>query len=251
MQDEDEVGETVGTDLLELISLTRNHISEVARLEGQRKVEVEVTSTTRKELVLLVPNLRVWAPALCEDGELLWSPPGASAEAEVVGSTASVVTRQRLPLEVPVKGLFLRQWGVEGAGPGQFKHPYGVAAGEHGVVVADTANHRMQVFGLDGTFVRQWGEEGAGPGQFNCPFGVVVVGDELIVCDYANHRIQVFGPAGDFVRQWGGPGNGPELFHGPCSVAVKGNEVIVVEKQNHRVQVFGLDGAFVRQWGGE
>ena len=80
------------------------------------------------ERVLLPPGLRVWAPALCEDGELLWSPPGARAEAKVVESTESVVTRQQLPLEMPVEGLFVRQWGEEGDAPGQLDAPYAVAA---------------------------------------------------------------------------------------------------------------------------
>ena len=69
-QDEDDGDdETSGQDFMELIHLTRRHISEAARLEGLREVEVEVTATTHKDLVL-----RVRAPALCEDGELLWSP---------------------------------------------------------------------------------------------------------------------------------------------------------------------------------
>ena len=133
MQDEDDAGdETSGKDFVELVQLTRRHISEVARLEGLREVEVEVTVRTRKELVLLPPGLRVWAPALCEDGELLWSPPGARTEAKVVESTESVVTRQHLPLERPVEGLFVRQWGEHGNGPGQFAQPYGVSWGTRG-----------------------------------------------------------------------------------------------------------------------
>ena len=37
-----------GQDLMELIHLTRRHISEVARLEGLRGVDVEVTDTRAK-----------------------------------------------------------------------------------------------------------------------------------------------------------------------------------------------------------
>ena len=191
MQDEDDVNdETSGKDFVELVQLTRRHISEVARLESLREVEVDVTVTTRKELVLLPPGLRVRAPALCEDdGELLWSPPGARTEAKVAETTESIVTRQRLPLEMPVEGVFVRQWGER---PGQFNEPYAVAVWGQEVVVCDRDNHRVQVFGLDGTFVRQWGEAGAGPGQFNQPCGVAVVGCEVVVCDIENHRMQVF-----------------------------------------------------------
>ena len=157
MQDEDDGDdETAGKDLVELIQLPRRHISEVARLEGLREVEVDISTLTRKELVLQPSGLRVWAPALCEDGELLWSPPGARTEAKVVDTKESVVTRQHVPLEMPVAGLFVRQWGENGYGPGH-NTPCGVAVGRQEVVVCDRDNHRVQVFGLDGTFLRQWG----------------------------------------------------------------------------------------------
>ena len=45
-----------------------------------------------------------------------------------------------------VDGNFLRQWGSEGDG---------IAVDQGGVFVADTNNHRVQVFQLDGTFVRE------------------------------------------------------------------------------------------------
>ena len=57
----------------------------------------------------------------------------------------------------------LRQWtGWEG-GAGQFSYPREIAIGpDNNVYVADTDNHRIQVFGTDGAFLRQWGEEGPG-----------------------------------------------------------------------------------------
>ena len=65
VQDEDDGDdETAGKDFMELIHLIRRHISEVARLEGLREVDVEVTDRTHKELVLLPPGLRVRAPAM-------------------------------------------------------------------------------------------------------------------------------------------------------------------------------------------
>ena len=82
----------------------------------------------------------------------------------------------------------MRQWGEEGAGSGQFNQPCGVAVVEGEVIVCDTFNHRMQVFGWDGTFLRQWGVEGAGPGQFSGPSGVAVKRNVA-----ASNRVQVFG----------------------------------------------------------
>jgi hypothetical protein len=39
------------------------------------------------------------------------------------------------------------------------------------VYIADTDNHRIQVFDADGTFLGKWGSEGSGDGQFLAPRG--------------------------------------------------------------------------------
>ena len=123
LQDEDDGDdETSSKDFMELIHLTRRHISEVARLEGLREVEVEVSDTTHKELVLLPSGLRVRAPALCEDGELLWSPPGARTEAKVVESTESVHGDNITPGQCPWRGrsraFLFDSWESVGQGRG-------------------------------------------------------------------------------------------------------------------------------------
>ena len=87
-------------------------------------------------------------------------------------------------------GSFVRQWGTQGSGEGQFNAFTGVAVNGDEVLVADDGNHRVQVFGLDGSFVRQWGKQGGGAGQFEHPEGVAVSEGEVFVsCD---HRVQVF-----------------------------------------------------------
>ena len=54
-------------------------------------------------------------------------------------------------------GSFVRQWGGEGSGEGQFDGPYGVVVNGDEVLVTDLSNDRVQVFGLEGSFMRQWG----------------------------------------------------------------------------------------------
>lgn len=45
-------------------------------------------------------------------------------------------------------GLYLTRWGTSGTGSNQFNGPVGVAVGPTGnVYVADTGNHRVQMFG--------------------------------------------------------------------------------------------------------
>ena len=61
------------------------------------------------------------------------------------------------------------------------------------VIVTDSLNHRVQVFGLDGIFVRQWDGEGDGPGrrrQLLDPCCVAVVGGEVLVSVAGHHRVR-------------------------------------------------------------
>ncbi len=93
-----------------------------------------------------------------------------------------------------VDGCYLRQWGKQGAGPGDFNGPACIlvtAAGE--VLVTDFDNHRIQVFGLDGTFKHSFGSEGDGPGQFQKPYTMALSATgELYVTEYNATRVQVF-----------------------------------------------------------
>ena len=61
------------------------------------------------------------------------------------------------------------------------------------IYVADTNNHRVQVFDSDGEHLGNIGSEGSGNGQFQFPRGIEV--DSLgtvYVADTNNRRVQVF-----------------------------------------------------------
>jgi len=155
-------------------------------------------------------------------------------------------------------------WGIEGGEPGQFLWPRGIAVSSDGFVyVADSQNHRIQKFTLDGQFVTAWGGRGEcgevsiAPGTFCEPWGVAVGPDgSVYVADTWAHRIQKFTPDGVFVTEWGiygeaAVGQGPALFYGPRDVAVgPDGRVYVTDTGNKRVQVFEPDGTFVADWGG-
>lgn len=194
--------------------------------------------------------LRQWGSAGSVAGQLC----GPSGIAVASGGEVVVVDRFSHCVQVfRADGGFLRTWGSKGSGHGQFMHPLGVAVAPSGteVVVADTNNHRIQVFRLsDGTFLRQWGTRGSAGGQVQHPVGVCVARTgAVVVTESGGHRVQVFRLSdGAFLRQWGAWGPVPGQFQFVWDVAVRGNEVLVADIGNGRVQVFQLDGTFVRTW---
>ncbi|MDP6314547.1 MAG: hypothetical protein QGF76_09755, partial [Arenicellales bacterium] len=117
---------------------------------------------------------------------------------------------------------FEKKWGSRGSGNGQFYHPYGIAFdGSGNVYVADTYNHRVQVFDSSGNFLRKWGSRGSANGQFRYPPGIAVDGSgNVYVADTYNHRVQVFDSSGNFLRKWGSYGSGNGQFRYPFGIAV-------------------------------
>ncbi|MFZ1508435.1 MAG: hypothetical protein WAV74_16795, partial [Anaerolineae bacterium] len=87
------------------------------------------------------------------------------------------------------------------------------------VYVADTGNHRVQVFTAAGVFLRTFGRLGRGQGEFYNPRSIAVRGDRVYVADTNNSRVQVFTLQGDFVRQVGRWAAGdPDGLSDPVSV---------------------------------
>ncbi len=131
-------------------------------------------------------------------------------------------------------------FGSHGSGDGQFNDTSGVAVdGAGNVYVADTGNHRVQVFDSSRNHSASFGSYGRGDGQFSDPRGVAVDGaGNVYVADTGNHRVQVFDP------NWNhsgtiGPGRGDGRFYHPHGVAVDGaGNVYVADTYNSRVQVF-------------
>lgn len=142
--------------------------------------------------------------------------------------------------------------GSRGSEPGCFTWPRGIAVGPDNImVVADSSNHRVQVFDSNGIFVKEFGQYGSGEGEFDCLAGVAVnrIG-QYIIADRYNHRIQVFDPAGRFLRSFGSQGTGDGKFNYPWGITTDAlGFIYVCDKENHRVQVFQSDGTFVGKFG--
>ncbi|MCW5556924.1 MAG: hypothetical protein KIT22_03655, partial [Verrucomicrobiae bacterium] len=132
-------------------------------------------------------------------------------------------------------------WGSPGDLPGQFNRAEGIAAGpDDAVYVADSCNHRIQVFDRDGKFLRSHGRAGSHPGEYSYPYDIRVASDGTqFVCEFGNSRITVLDAQDRVLEVLGGAGAGPGRFANPWSIALdsKGN-LYVADSQNHRVQKF-------------
>lgn len=158
---------------------------------------------------------------------------------------------------VPSPTLVINESGIPGSEAGQLTSPRNLAVGTDGhIYVADSGNHRIQVFAVDGTYITSWGEFGTAPGQFNEPWGIAVDENFVYVADTWNHRIQKFTLDGAFMGVFGQSGSvdgtdgGLGLFFGPRDVALlPNNQLLVTDTGNHRMQVLTRDGEFLQQVG--
>lgn len=105
-------------------------------------------------------------------------------------------------------GSRIRQWGSEGAEPGEFRFlangtdvPHGSIAvdSRSRVYVSDSGNYRVQVFDSSGGFLRDFGTAGLLEGQFLWPFDLSV--DEqgnIYILDDNAYNLQKFSADGTF-----------------------------------------------------
>ncbi|MBM3882129.1 MAG: hypothetical protein FJ387_20810 [Verrucomicrobia bacterium] len=133
----------------------------------------------------------------------------------------------------------LRAFGRFGSGPGEFNRPEGLGLDGFGrLFVADSCNHRVQVFSPEGQWLGAYGRAGSGAGELSYPYDVRVdrVGNQF-VCEFGNSRIQVFDGAHQPLETIGGPGAGPGQFSNPWSIALdSAGNLYVADGGNHRVQ---------------
>jgi len=155
------------------------------------------------------------------------------------------------------KGILIFSFGSKGSGKTQLMNPLGLDVDEAGnVFVADSGNHRIQIFGQDGRWISSFDlirETGSNPPD---PTDVAVYGakDRCYVVDNDNHKILMFNKTGSkFLGQWGTRGQVLGKFRYPFFITVsKKGAVAVVDLLNTRVQVFNPDGKFfhlVGSWG--
>ena len=114
------------------------------------------------------------------------------------------------------------------------------------IAVADTGNHRVQVFHPNGTPAYSFGSYGYGNKQLASPYAVAAGPDgRIVVADYGHAPVQVFHPNGTFALAFGSYGSGDGEFNVLSAVAAgPDGRIAVADTGNHRVQVFHPNGTF-------
>jgi ABC-type Fe3+ transport system permease subunit/DNA-binding beta-propeller fold protein YncE len=187
---------------------------------------------------------------------------GVNSHGEYFLSEYTVVDRvQRFSLDFPKKGdkanptaspspgiahpafHLLSLWGAPGLAPGQFNRAEGIGiATNDWVYIADSCNHRIQVFTPDGRFIRTYGRAGSAPGELSYPYDIKIdTAGNQFVCEFGNSRVSVFDANDRLIEVIGQarPGTEPGRFANPWSLTLDSHgNLYVADSQNHRVQKF-------------
>ncbi|CAL1261448.1 unnamed protein product [Larinioides sclopetarius] len=170
----------------------------------------------------------------------------------VIDLTSKFISATMYPLKSQIKRqkmIYHCKFGEFGVMEGQFTEPSGVAVNaQNDIIVADTNNHRIQIFDKEGRFKFQFGECGKRDGQLLYPNRVAVVktsGDIIVTERSPTHQIQIYNQYGQFVRKFGA-----NILQHPRGVTVdiKGR-IIVVECKVMRVIIFDQLGNVLQKFG--
>ncbi len=180
------------------------------------------------------------------------------------GSLFVADSRNHRVVHLDSQGLFLNAFGgygnvMDGEIPGGLMNePWGVAVGMDGnVYVADTWNHRIQVFTPNGQFLRMWSvfEVNGLPDGFWGPRGIAVdQTGRVFVTDTGKQRVVVFDSNGTYLTQFGGLGLEAGNLDEPVGIEIGlDGKIYIADTWNYRVQVFepdptGLQFRSARLW---
>ena len=184
----------------------------------------------------------------------------------------------------------LSSFGSFGEGAGELREPGNVEVGSDGsVYVADTYNHRIDVFSPGGVFLRAFGkgvspaggdvcttscragEEDGSAGSMKLPHDVALgAGGDVFVADFGNNRIDVFSATGEFLYAFGKnvnagagssdvctdscqpspPSEGAGAIYAPVGLDFGTSDTLyVTDAANRRIDVFSAAGEFLYAFG--
>lgn len=136
---------------------------------------------------------------------------------------------------------FLGSVGRPGDRPGEFARAEGIGVDARDqLYVADSCNHRIQVFDASGRFIREHGKAGQGMGDLSYPYDVRVdPSGRQYVCEFGNSRVQIFDEQDRALEILGGAGGELGKMSNPWAIALDSHgNLYVADSMNHRVQKF-------------
>jgi len=201
--------------------------------DGTSHIVVKMDPRGRVVMVLGVKgSAREWHPAghlrcFDEPNDVAFGPAGEIYVTQGHGKGESRV------LKFDADGNFIKTWGGEGAGPGQFNVPHSIIADAKGLLyIADRSNQRIQVFDADGTYLR----ESKHPGT---PCGLCMCRDQEHIMMAHGHagKIMKLDLNGNVLGATGGQGKGPNRYGEAHFLALDRKEdIYVADTLNWRVQ---------------
>ncbi|XP_073823245.1 tripartite motif-containing protein brain tumor isoform X2 [Musca autumnalis] len=177
---------------------------------------------------------------------------GCSSSDSIMDLTSKLLSASIYPPKSQIKRqkmIYHCKFGEFGVMEGQFTEPSGVAVNaQNDIIVADTNNHRIQIFDKEGRFKFQFGECGKRDSQLLYPNRVAVVrnsGDIIVTERSPTHQIQIYNQYGQFVRKFGA-----NILQHPRGVTVDNKgRIIVVECKVMRVIIFDQNGNVLHKFG--
>ena len=148
-------------------------------------------------------------------------------------------------------GQYVKTWGTEGAGPGQFgggPRQITVDTTNGNIWAADYGNFRVNVYDSEGNLLDTAPAPARGtiPGSLSQPRDVTVdpSNGKVWVADSWNQRIQAFNPDGTSAGVWGHRGaNPPYGLNYPRGVGIDpvSKNIWVVNERGHYIRVYNPD----------
>ena len=101
------------------------------------------------------------------------------------------------------------------------------------IYIADTYNHRVQVFSYNGDYLFMFSE------KMNYPVGICVSQNTVFVTQYYGHCVNMYELEGKLMKSVGSKGNGEALFNYPYGIDVsdRNHNIYVCDYANYRVQI--------------
>ncbi len=219
----------------------------LAQLSNEEEVEVRTTKTSYSGQGNLGWKLRAPTSVTSYGPEETALSKSTTAYNETTGQITEVGSTSA---ETTLS--YAKKFGEAGSEAGKLKAPWGDAVNAEGqLLVADSANDRIEKFSPEGAYISSFGELGSGNGQLKEPQGIALdSAGNVYVADAGNNRVEEFSSTGAFVKTIGSLGTESGKLKAPSDVAFdpKGN-LWVADSGNSRIEKFNKEGVYVSEFG--